>query len=192
LFKKFFLPWYDEQSAQRRGYRATRPDAEGWARPSTAATEACPLTGDSKEKVLEQVQKMLNAAIGDWPKYLSVSGQPGIEWIDAFDLHFTVDRVKSLIQRSDATNFSNELLVTVCEFGAVLGDTLIQCVDSLEWIADWPYWESAVYDPASGYRINVFHWAIKKFSAYGVDDGYRAKLLACADLVRNGWTDTQA
>ena len=132
---------------------------------------------------------MYEAAIGDWPKYLNLPSKPGIEWIDAFDLHYRTDRVESLIQRSDATEFSNELLVTVCEFGAVLGNTLIACDDSLNWIADWPYWESAVYDATSGYRINVFHWAIKKFSAYGVDDGYRAKLLACTELVKNGWPE---
>ena len=57
----------------------------------------------------------------------------------------------------------------------------------LEWLADWPYWESALLDVPSGYRINVFHWAIKRFSEYGLEDGYRAKVAKCLEMVRDGW-----
>ena len=80
-------------------------------------------------------------------------------------------------------------MVLCCEFGAVLGHTLLGLTGRTAWLPDWPYWESAIYDCTSGYRVNVFHWAIKKLSDYGIDDGYRAKLLKCAELIGNGWRD---
>jgi hypothetical protein len=59
----------------------------------------------------------------------------------------------------------------------------------LEWMPDWPYWESALLDVSSGQRINVFHWAIKRFSDHGIEDGYAGKIERCLELVRNGWRD---
>ena len=37
----------------------------------------------------------------------------------------------------------------------------------------------------SGIGITIFDWAIKKFSEYGVDDGYVAKFHAALEYVRN-------
>lgn len=83
-------------------------------------------------------------------------------------------QVSSVIVNSDATDFSNEFIVLCCEFGAVIGYAMQALAPQLEWLCDWPYWESGLLDTESGYRINVFHWAIKKSSSYGIDDGYRA------------------
>ena len=52
----------------------------------------------------------------------------------------------------------------------------------LSWLYDWPYWESALYDQETRSRINVFHWAVKKMSEYGVEDGLTDKLNACRTL----------
>jgi hypothetical protein len=130
---------------------------------------------------------MVEAARGDWPGYLPVAGEPSLAWIEAFDDYWTATRVHALLGRSDPTNFANDLLVTSCEFGAVLGHVLREAVPRLDWLPDWPYWESGLLDVASGYRINVFHWAIKRFSEYGLEDGYGAKVGKCIELVRDGW-----
>ena len=89
--------------------------------------------------------------------------------------------------RSNPADRGNELVVTICEFGAVLGHVMGKEEPSLEWLPDWPYWESGLLDVPSGNRINVFHWAIKRFSDYGLHDGYGAKLAKCLALVRDGW-----
>jgi hypothetical protein len=95
--------------------------------------------------------------------------------------------VAEVLEAADPEDFSNDLLVLCCEFGAVLGAALRQDAPQLEWVYDWPYWESGLLDPAHGYRINVFHWAIKKFSDYGVDDGFAAKVEMCVKLMKTGW-----
>tara|TARA_R110002072_G_scaffold154565_4_gene304634 strand:+ start:292 stop:519 length:228 start_codon:yes stop_codon:yes gene_type:complete len=64
------------------------------------------------------------------------------------------------------------------EFALVLADTLARECPALDWIHEEPFWESALLHP-SGCRINVFHWAVKKFSGYGCEDGYPEKVQAC-------------
>jgi hypothetical protein len=51
----------------------------------------------------------------------------------------------------------------------------------LVWHLEWPYWESAVFDPKRGHVIPTFHRAIKKTSAYGVNDGFAAETKACLE-----------
>jgi hypothetical protein len=53
------------------------------------------------------------------------------------------------------------------------------------WRLDWPYWDSCLFDPKTGTVIAVFHWAIKKLSEYGVDDGYAAKTKACLQFLED-------
>jgi hypothetical protein len=121
---------------------------------------------------------MLETAKTDWPGYLDVAGEPSVEWVDEFDRY--AERVEALVRESDPSDFSNDLLVLVCQFGAVLGTVLREQVPRLEWVAEWwPYWESSLYDPQTGNLIPPFHWAIKKFSSYGIDDGFSAKLDMC-------------
>jgi hypothetical protein len=93
-----------------------------------------------------------------------------------------------MVEASDPAKLGNELLVLCCEFGAVLGEVLRTAAPRLEWVYDWPDWESGLLDPAHGYRINVFHWAVKKFSDYGLDDGFAAKVAQCVSLVESGWS----
>jgi hypothetical protein len=189
VFKEFFDRWYSEDDRQRRRYTGTRPDAETWGRPGSSVETLCELTDAGQREVAAQIDKMLESTAGDWPAFLNVSGDIDIAWVDEFDKHFDAAAVHALMNRSEPSEFSNEFLVLACEFGATLGHTLLSLAEGTAWLFDWPYWESAVYDPASGYRINVFHWAIKKFSDYGIEDGYRAKLLKCVELVREGWSE---
>ena len=42
-----------------------------------------------------------------------------------------------------------------------------------------------MFDPKTGTVIAVFHWAIKKLSEYGVDDGYAAKTKACLQFLED-------
>ena len=189
LFQQFFRRWYTDEDLQRRRCTATRPDAETWGEPGASVQSVCELGQPAQRKVAGQIEKMLDAVGADWPALLDVSGDIDIAWVDAFDRHFDAPAVRALMKRSEPSDFSNELLVLCCEFGATLGRTLLSVTEGTDWLLDWPYWESAVYDRASGYRMNVFHWAIKKFSDYGIEDGYRAKLLHCAEMVRQGWPE---
>jgi hypothetical protein len=190
VFRTFFAPWYAPKDLARRGFAATRPDVQGWAPAGVATLDASPPTIEGQQAAEAQVRRMLEAAAEDWTRSVHVSGSPSTAWIDAFDRYYDRRRVAALIASSNPNDFGNELVVLCCEFGAVLGHVLREEAPELEWLYDWPYWESALYDPRHGMRINVFHWAIKKFSDYGVDDGFCAKLLHCRDLMQRGWSAT--
>ena len=183
LYSQFFDRWYDDDDRKRKGFTHTRPDMLGCYRPRLDSFEISRLTGASQTEVLRRVQAMLNAARKDWPRYLPVTGELSENWIQAYDDYYDADRVASTITRSDPSDFSNDLVVAVCEFGSVLGHVLLQMQPRLQWILEWPYWESALYDPISGNVIPPFHWAMKKFSGYGIDDGFVPKLHMCIALV---------
>jgi hypothetical protein len=187
LFTRFFDRWYDDASRTRKEFKATRPDAEPCADAGTSASDASALIEKSAHKVLDQVNVMARAAIADWSEPIGASPELDHDWIDAFDKYWDRERIADLIREANPEEFSNDYFVTCCEFGAALGEVLIAHSPRCEWLADWPYWESAVYDRDSGYRINVFHWAIKKFSEYGVDDGLAAKLGCTVELIKNAW-----
>ncbi len=187
LFMKFFDHWYKEPDRQRKVFKGTRPDAQAFTNPGIHAQDASPLRAEGQQAANKQIATMIDAVKADFPTYLEVTGDPSIDWIHAFDSYYNEKRIKALIKESDPKDFSNLYFVSCCEFGALIGHVFTQYRDGLEWLPDWPYWESGILDTNAGVRIHVFHWAIKKLSSYGVDDGYRAKFLATINLIDRGW-----
>jgi hypothetical protein len=129
---------------------------------------------------------MRKAAEGDWPTFLQVREPMDVTWVESLDTHYDLTRVKELVGRSDPADFSNDYLVTVCEFGAVLGSVMRDSLPRLVWLPSWPYWESSIFDAKTGNVVPVFHWAIKKFSTYGIDDGFAEKLQVCVQMMQDG------
>ena len=183
LYSQFFDRWYDAGDRERKGFSHTRPDMMAYYRAGLVASDLSRLSDASQAKVLGRIETMLTAARKDWPRYLEVTGELDEDWIRAFDDYYDVDRVASIIRESDPGDFSNDLMVTVCEFGSALGHVLLEMQPRLQWLAEWPYWESSLYDPDSGNVIPPFHWAMKKFSSYGIDDGFAAKLHMCIEVL---------
>lgn len=185
VFMTYFDKWYRPADRERKGFPATRPDVlRSDSLINLSPQDASALTEDSQAEIKRMVEGMIDAARGDWPIYLEVSEPINIEWIDKFDTFHDKRCIKALMKSSKPDNFSNDFLVRCCEFGAVLGHILITTQPNLHWIYDFPYWESSVFDPETGQIFPVFHWAIKKFSSYGIDDGFKAKLLACSQLIQ--------
>jgi hypothetical protein len=157
----------------------TRGDIEVYSDHSgKPASELCNLTSEGQQTVASQITTMIGAARGDWAGYLDVADVISLEAIHAFDRHWTRKRIAEVIRSSDPVDFSNEYVVLCCELGAVLGEVMRMVRPEMVWLYDWPYWESGLWDEASGSRVNAFHWAMKKMSAYGAEDGLRPKLLA--------------
>jgi hypothetical protein len=186
IFAHFFDRWYDAGDRERKGVPHTRPDLARRFRPGLKAAELSPFNDETQREILERIQIMLGTATSDWPRYLDVKGEISDAWVDAFDRHHDAKRVAEMLSESDPADYSNDLLVLVCQFGAVIGAVLRQHLPRLEWIPEWPYWESFLYDPWSGHEIPPFHWAIKKFSSYGIDDGFAAKIGMCVNLLEKG------
>jgi len=184
VFMTYFDRWYKPEDRERKGFPATRPDAmRADNLRGISPREASPLTEDGQTKTKGLVEGILDAARTDWPTFLAVSEPVDIEWIDTFDKFYDKRRVKALIRSSKPASLSNDLVVHCCEFGVVLGHMLLSTQPNLHWVYNWPYWESSVFDPQTGLLFAVFHWAIKKFSSYGIDDGFKAKLLFCSEMI---------
>jgi len=98
---------------------------------------------------------------------------------DAVDQFYTRQRIAELIKRSDPKDFSNDYLVSVGQFGVLLGK-LFEGMTGFGWLYSQPYFNSIIVHTPTGLGITVFDWAVKKFSEYGVDDGLAAKFQAAA------------
>jgi hypothetical protein len=184
LFLKYFDPWYTDAGRKRRPFKGTFPDImQNPALIGCSQMDVSRVNVEMQEKVLDQITKMVEAARGDMPDYLKLDGDIDLRWIDAFDRYADRARIKDLIQHSDPKKFTNYYLVTCCEFGAALSHVLRASQPRLVWRLDFPYWDSSLFDPRTGTVITVFHWAIKKMSEYGVEDGYAAKVKACLQLL---------
>lgn len=145
--------------------------------------QLCVLPPELRNHAAYAISSMLEAARMDWPGYLPVSGDIDLGWVRAFDEKYDARYLSALLQRADAASFGNELIIACCEFGAVLGQVLQSMRPSLIWAYDFPYWDSWLYSSEKGLMINVFSWSMKKFSSYGVNDGYGDKLIAAANMV---------
>lgn len=186
LFLRFFDPWYDDVWRKWKGFPATRPDLLNADQlVGCSGFEASPLQEEPQLKVAQMIRTMLEAAQGDWQRQLELVPPVDLNWVRVIDTHFDRTRIQQLIDASDPADFSNPYLVTCCEFGVILAQVLQEECAELEWMYAWPYWESALFHPPSGTVIPVFHWAVKKMSEYGFDDGFAEKIQACTQILRD-------
>ena len=181
LFEKFFSPWYPEDDRPKM----TRPDMY-----QIAAFEGQPLDLDKLQYLnldyLAQSKKFINetmvhAALEDF-KNITNSDQLDFAALDAVDKYYNRAKIAELIKASDPSDFSNLYLVIVCEFGIMLGQ-LFKQIDGFDWLYSNPYFHSIIVHKDTGFGITVFDWAIKKFSEYGVEDGYVAKFHAALGAI---------
>jgi hypothetical protein len=184
LFRRFFVPWHRLPPGAKgprilKGDIELHPDAAG--QPAAAAWR---LPLDRQQASARQVARMVDAARADWPTYLEVDEVVSVEAIDAFDAHWTRPRIAELLRASDRSDFTNDYVVLCGELGAVLGEVMRRALPSLEWLYSDPYWESSLWFAPTGGRIHPFHWAIKKMSSYGADNGLRPKLLVGLESIQ--------
>ncbi len=183
LFQKFFSPWYNDQDRPKM----TRADIY-----QISGYKGKPLNLDDiqylDDEYLEYQKKYLNetlvySALEDF-RHITNSDRVDLEALDAVDKYYNRLKIEQLISQSDPRDFSNPYLVTVCEFGAILGHLFKQS-DSFDWLYSHPYFHSIIVHKDTGIGISVFDWAIKKFSEYGVDDGFAAKVQMAIEHVNN-------
>ena len=189
LFEKFFSPWYDEEEKPKM----TRPDMF-----QIAAYEGQPLNLDEIQYLSDDYVKeltehinvtMVDAALNDF-QHIIKSDKLDMNVLDAVDKYYDRTKIAELIKESDPTDFSNSYMVTVCEFGVMLGH-LFRQIDGFEWLYSHPYFHSMIVHKDTGFGITVFDWAIKKFSEYGVDDGFVEKFNAALAGVKGEWEDDE-
>jgi hypothetical protein len=172
LFKKYFSPWYDEEDRPTM----TRPDMyviHGFKGEPLDLDKIQYLPDDLLEHTIKQVQSMADAALSDY-QHIIQSDKLDLDVLDAVDKYYDRKKIAEIISKSDPADFSNDYIVEVCEFGATLGHLFSQ-VEGYGWLYSHPYFHSIIVHKDTGYGITVFDWAVKKFSEYGVDDGFVAK-----------------
>ncbi|OJY87848.1 MAG: hypothetical protein BGP13_05335 [Sphingobacteriales bacterium 40-81] len=171
----------------------TRPDMY-----QIAAYEGEPLNLDEiqymPEDYIENVKKhinidMVDAALEDF-QHIIKSDKLDLTVLAAVDKYYDRKKIAELIKESDPKDFSNSYVVTVCEFGAMLG-YLFKQIDGFDWLYSHPYFHSIIVHKNTGFGITVFDWAIKKFSEYGVDDGFVEKFNAALAGVNGEWEEDE-
>ena len=63
--------------------------------------------------------------------------------LDTVDKYYDRKKIADIIQRSDPTDFSNDYLISVCEFGATPG-YLFNQVEGFGWLYSKPYFHSII------------------------------------------------
>jgi hypothetical protein len=177
LFARYLGPWYPDAYVRN----TTRPDMyviSGYKGRPLDLESLQYLPDDRLQIEKDQIGRMAAAALEDYQSILP-STSFTIELLDAVDRFYDRQRIAELIQRSDPKDFSNDYLVSVGQFGPLLGQ-LFEGMDGFGWFYSQPYFNSIIVHTPTGFGITVFDWAVKKFSEYGVDDGFAAKLQAAA------------
>jgi hypothetical protein len=180
LFVKYLSPWYPIDDMPKM----TRPDMY-----MISGFEGTPLDLDNlqylpDELLIEtknQINTITNAALQDYQNIIK-SDKLDFFVLDAVDKFYDRQKIAEILKSSDPKDFSNLYLISVCEFGATLGQ-LFNELEGFGWLYSYPYFHSIIVHTDTGFGITVFDWAVKKFSEYGVDDGFVAKFHAAIDRI---------
>ena len=185
LFAHFFAPSYSDADRHRRGFGGVFPDMLEFPDDRGAPPEhLSPLSAEGRDVVDKELRGMLDSARADFPRYLPVIGEPSVLWLNAFDDYWNTNRIGELIGRSDPADLGNDYVGTCLELGAVIGHVMRVSEPGLTWIPNWPYWDSGIWDPASGWVLNAFHWAFKRMSGDGFDERLAEKVPAILEMMR--------
>jgi hypothetical protein len=131
LFVKYLSPWYPESERPKM----TRPDMY-----VISGFEGQPLEIDSLQYLADdllattkkQIQTITDAALQDYQEIVK-SNKLDFKVLDSVDRFYNRKRISEVLKNSDPSDYSNQYLVTVCEFGATLGQ-LFQEIDGFDWL----------------------------------------------------------
>lgn len=175
LFEKYLAPWLPDDYYRKM----PRPDIYGISgfdgRPIDLGSLQY-LSDDRLTIEKDQIQVMERSALSDYQHIFS-SDVLSLDLLGAVDKYYDREKIGKLIKESDPAEFANDYLVAVCEFGVTLGK-LFEDREEFGWLYSTPYFNSIIVHKNTGMGIPVFDWAVKKFSEYGVDDGFAAKFHA--------------
>ena len=173
-------PWYAKEFRPKM----TRPDLyviSGFKGSPLDMEQLQFLSFEELKETKDIFDRMREAYLMDFQNFKNFK-ELSIDVIDSVDKAYGKNEIKELIQISNPRDFGNAYLVTVCEFGLALGDLFVQ-TGKFEWLYSQPYFHSIVVNSETGQAVTVFDWAIKKFSSYGVEDGYKWKFTKVMELI---------
>jgi len=183
LYHHFFAGWFSPEDPSTPMLRSDveQVELEKGQHPRILSS----LTQEGREIMGEQLQRTLQAALADFPPLLGVTGSPSEEWLDALETYATPERIQDLLRASNPEKPDNRYLILCCETGAVIAEILKTKWPRLQWVADFPYFESCLFDLNTRLRIPVFHWAVKALSG-DERKPLRDKVAASLEFLENG------
>ena len=154
-----------------------KPDMVQSFNPDTDFSSLVDSTDEGYVQIKQQIETMISASRQDLQE-IAKFNDFNLETIDKLDKAIDRQYIKGIIDASDVNDDGNQYLISIIEFGCALAETMENEIGGFVWVYDYPYWESTLVHKKTGFEIPVFHWAIKKYSDYGVDDGFKDKILA--------------
>jgi hypothetical protein len=185
LFSKYLGPWYPENERPKM----TRPDMyiiSGFQGQPLDLTTIQYLPGPLLAQTKEQLDGMISVSLDDYQDIIE-SDHLDLSVLDAVDKYYDRKKVEAIIKESDPKDFSNLYLVSVCEFGAMLGSLFAE-KEGFGWLYSDPYFYSIIVHRETGFGLPVFDWGVKKFCEYGIEDGFVAKFNAALSTIKDHQT----
>ncbi len=181
LYHHFFSPWISPEDPRDKILRSDLEQVELDAGQHIRVLS--PLTDEGRTQIDAQLARTTQAALTDLPALLKLEGEPSLDWLDAFEEHFTPARIQELLRASNPEKMDNPYFVLCCEAGALIGLLLQKQWPQLRWLGDFPYFESSLFDLNGKALFPVFHWALKSLSG---DERHplKKKVLASVDFLR--------
>ncbi len=178
LYVKYVHKWDDNPEHK---ILIVKPDMVQSFKPDTDFSALVDSTDEMYVQIKQQIKTMISASRQDLQE-LAKFNEFNLETIDKLDKAIDRQYIKSVIDASDVNDDGNQYLISTIEFGCALAETIENEIGGFVWVYDYPYWESTIVHKKTGFEIPVFHWAIKKYSDYGVDDGFKGKIFASSGV----------
>jgi hypothetical protein len=173
LFDEYIAPWLhpDANARLRPDVFALPPDI---ARPIDIAAIQV-MDAEQQQTVRDDMARMWEAAQKDYAEMTGITDGRLPEVLDIADAWYGEDVLLGLHHLSDAHDYSNLYLLSVCELGLLMAHVLME-QDDFGWLYSYPYFDSVLVHRPTGHCIPVFDWAVKKLSPHGLNEGLLDKV----------------
>ena len=182
LFATYYQPWYPPEYPDQPFLRTDIEEIE--LDPGVHIRVLSPLDDDAQERTRNFLTQLYTAAVQDFHNLLDLDGEPETNWLEQLDAHYTAERKATLFDLAEPDQFDNPVLILINQTGAIIANLLQQRIPRLQWLYDWPYWDSALFDLNTRIRLPVFHWAIRYLSS-DTDHSLSEKIEATVDFLRD-------
>lgn len=162
VFHHFFTPWFPLEDPREAFLRSDLEQIE--LDPGQHIRVLSPLTDEGRQRILDQIERTTRSARQDLSAMLDLDGEPDRTWLTRLEAHLAPETLQSLLRGSNPEKPDNPHLVLTCEIGALIAEILRNEWPTLQWIPDFPYFESSLFDLNTNVRVPAFHWAIKLMS----------------------------
>jgi hypothetical protein len=163
VYHHFFGPWFPPEDPRTPMLRSDLEQVELEAGQHIRVLS--PLTDEGRGKIESQLDRTTRAALQDIPTILRRDANtPDRAMLAELEAYLTPEKLQDLMRTSNPEKMDNPFLILCCETGALIAEVLQKEWPRLQWIGDFPYFESSLFDLNTKVMIPTFHWAVKLMS----------------------------